>query len=447
MNSKLEMLSPRPSGYVLAAVSGGADSVALLALLREYARAGEIRLAAAHFEHGIRGEDSRGDARFVRALCAAWGIECHVGACDVPALAAERHVGLEQAARDARYAFLRRVKEEIGADCIALAHHMDDQAETVLMHLLRGAGLRGASGMAAREGDLYRPLLAVRKSELIDYLEEQGVDWREDSTNAQADTPRNRLRLEALPALEAAYPGAARALCRFAGIAAREDDCMAAQTAAFLGKYAEQTPVGLRIRTAANDVHDAIAMRAAHRLTGLDAAGCGMICALYRAQKGRAMLENGWLAEKTGNGLYLMRGDFRFDGELPLAGEGVYDLGALGCVTARVCDEPCRDGGERRVCVSADAVCGAVFRTRRAGDRIRPLGMNGRMKLSDYFINRRVDRPMRGATVLLARGSDVLWAAGVGLSEDARLKSGESGLELTLNGDVTPWTDEEQTKV
>ena len=143
----------------------------------------------------------------------------------------------------------------------------------------------------------------------------------------------------------------------------------------------------------------------------------------------------------------MMRGDFRFDGELPLAGEGVYDLGALGCVTARVCDEPCRDGGERRVCVSADAVCGAVFRTRRAGDRIRPLGMNGRMKLSDYFINRRVDRPMRGATVLLARGSDVLWAAGVGLSEDARLKSGESGLELTLSADVTPWTDEEQTEV
>lgn len=447
MNSKLEMLSPRPSGYVLAAVSGGADSVALLALLRECARAGEIRLAAAHFEHGIRGEESRADARFVKALCADWGIECHMGACDVPALAAGRHVGLEQAARDARYAFLRRVKAEIGADCIALAHHMDDQAETVLMHLLRGAGLRGASGMAAREGDLYRPLLAVRKSELIAYLEEMGIDWREDSTNAQVDTPRNRLRLEALPALEAAYPGAARALCRFAGIAAREDDCMAAQTAVFLREYAEQTPVGLRIRTAANGVHDAIAMRAAHRLTGLDAAGCGMICALYRAQKGRIMLENGWLAEKTGNGLYLMHGDFRFDGELPLTGEGVCDLGTLGRVMVRACDEPCRDGGERRVCVSADAVRGAVFRTRRAGDRIRPLGMSGRMKLSDYFINRRIDRPMRGATVLLARGSDVLWAAGVGLSEEARLKSGESGLELTLNGDIAPWTDEKQTGV
>ena len=447
MNSKLEMLSPRPSGYVLAAVSGGADSVALLALLRECARAGEIRLAAAHFEHGIRGEESRADARFVKALCADWGIECHMGACDVPALAAGRHVGLEQAARDARYAFLRRVKAEIGADCIALAHHMDDQAETVLMHLLRGAGLRGASGMAAREGDLYRPLLAVRKSELIAYLEEMGIDWREDSTNTQADTPRNRLRLEALPALETAYPGTVRALCRFASIAAREDDYMAAQTAAFLREYAEQTPVGLRIRTAANDVHDAIAMRAAHRLTGLDAAGCGIICALYRAQKGRVMLENGWLAEKTGNGLYLMRGDFRFDGELPLTGEGVCDLGTLGRVMVRACDEPCRDGGERRVCVSADAVRGAVFRTRRAGDRIRPLGMSGRMKLSDYFINRRIDRPMRGATVLLARGSDVLWAAGVGLSEDARLKSGESGLELTLSGDIAPWTDEKQTGV
>lgn len=447
MDSKLEMLSPRPSGFVLAAVSGGADSVALLALLRDCVRAGEIRLAAAHFEHGIRGGESREDARFVQELCAAWGIECHMGACDVPALAAERHVGLEQAARDARYAFLRRVKAEIGADCIALAHHMDDQAETVLMHLLRGAGLRGASGMAAREGDLYRPLLAVRKSALTAYLEERGIGWREDSTNAQADTPRNRLRLEALPALEAAYPGAARALCRFAGIAAREDGYMAAQTAAFLGRCAQQTPVGWRLCAAESGAHEALLMRAAHRLTGLDAAGCGMICALYRAQKGRVMLENGWLAEKTGNGLYLMRDDFRFDGELPLNGVGAHDLGALGCVMVRSCDEPCRSGGERRVCVSADAVRGAVFRTRHPGDRIRPLGMNGRMKLSDYFINRHIDRPMRGATVLLARGSDVLWAAGAGLSEDARLKPGEGGLELTLSGDCTPWMDKEQTGV
>ena len=428
MNSILEKMSPQPKGFVLAAVSGGADSVALLAMLRECARVGEIRLAAAHFEHGIRGEESREDARFVQALCAAWGIECHVGACDVPALAAERHVG-------------------IGADCIALAHHMDDQAETVLMHLLRGAGLRGASGMAAREGDLYRPLLAVRKSELVAYLEELGVGWREDATNAQADTPRNRLRLEAMPALETAYPGAARALCRFAGIAAREDDYMAAQTAVFLREYAEQTPVGLRLRAEGGGVHEAIVMRAARCLTGLDAAGCGMIVALYRAQKGQAMLENGWLAEKTGNGLYLMRGAVCFDVELPLTGAGTYDLGALGSVAARPCSELCRDGGERRVCVSAEAVHGAVFRTRRAGDRIRPLGMKGHMKLSDYFINRRVDRPMRGAAVLLARGSDVLWAAGVGLSEDARMRSGESGLELTLSGDIAPWTDVEQTKV
>lgn len=424
---------------VLCALSGGVDSVVLLHLLLQCG----VRVEAAHVEHGIRGESSRRDCRFVQELCGKWGVPLHVIHLDVPAQAAKEGRGIEETARAMRYDFLWKTREARRLETLATAHHLNDQAETVLMHLLRGAGLRGASGMAAREGDLYRPLLAVRKSELIAYLEEMGIDWREDSTNAQVDTPRNRLRLEALPALEAAYPGAARALCRFASIAAREDDYMAAQTAAFLREYAEQTPVCLRIRTAANGVHDAIAMRAAHRLTGLDAAGCGMICALYRAQKGRIMLENGWLAEKTGNGLYLMHGDFRFDGELPLTGEGVCDLGTLGRVMVRACDEPCRDGGERRVCVSADAVRGAVFRTRRAGDRIRPLGMSGRMKLSDYFINRRIDRPMRGATVLLARGSDVLWAAGVGLSEDARLKSGESGLELTLSGDIAPWTDGE----
>lgn len=443
MNSKLDMLSPRPQGFVLAAVSGGADSVALLALLRDCANKGGIRLEAAHFEHGIRGEESRSDARFVQKLCEEWGIVCHMGACDVPALASERHVGLEQAARDARYAFLRRVKTEIGADCIALAHHMDDQAETVLMHLLRGAGLRGASGMAAREGDLYRPLLNVRKSELVAFLRENGIPWCEDSTNAQADTPRNRLRLEALPALEAAYPGAARALCRFAGIASREDDYMSAQTMAFLRAHAERTPVGLRLNADGSDVHEAILMRAAHRLTDLDSAGCGLIGALCRLRKGQVMLENGWLAEKTGNSLYLMRGTAHFDGEWPLNGEGVYELGALGRVTVRSVDGLCKpDGTERCACVSRKAVHGAVLRTRRAGDRIRPLGMAGRMKLSDYFINRHVDRPMRDAVVLLARGSDVLWAAGVGLSEDARLNEGECGLELTLSGDVMPWSDE-----
>lgn len=436
--NKMEVVSPPTGCFVLAAVSGGADSVALLSLLRDMACRGEIRLHAAHFEHGIRGEESRGDARFVQALCARWGIECHMGAADVPALAAARGVGLEQAARDARYAFLRTVQAALGADCIALAHHLDDQAETVLMHMLRGSGLRGACGMAVWQGDLFRPLLNVRKADLVAYLEENGIAWREDSTNAQADTPRNVLRIMAMPALEKAYPGGVRALGRFAETAAREDDYMAAETVRFLEQTAEKTAVGLRLNERA-DVHEAILLRALHEITALDAASCARLSSLYRASRGRLMLENGWLAEKNGKSLYLMHGMLSFDAKQAMIAEGVVDMGRLGCVRVSACNQAVVGGDERRVCIRREAARGAVLRCRRPGDVIRPLGMQGHMKLSDYFINRHVDRPLRDGTLLLASGQSVLWAAGVGLSADAALREGDEGLLLELSGDIAPW--------
>ena len=157
-------------GHVLVALSGGPDSVALALLALESG----ARVSAAHVEHGIRGADSVRDMEFVEDFCARQGIALYTARIAVPELAQKTGVGLETAAREARYAFLRKVKEQIGADVIATAHHRDDQMETVLMHLFRGCGTRGLEGMRARSGDLVRPLLEYSKADLITYLREKG---------------------------------------------------------------------------------------------------------------------------------------------------------------------------------------------------------------------------------------------------------------------------------
>ena len=145
---------------IVVAVSGGADSMALLDLLLHLQERLALSVHVAHFEHGIRGEASREDADYVAAFCRTKGVACSVEAADVPQYAKERRMSLETAARELRYAFLRRVKAHVGAQVIAVAHHADDQAETVLQHILRGAGLHGLVGMRPRTGDVVRPLLA-----------------------------------------------------------------------------------------------------------------------------------------------------------------------------------------------------------------------------------------------------------------------------------------------
>ena len=189
-------------GRVLAGLSGGRDSVALLrALLAE-----GCELCACHVHHGLRGAAADADEQFCRELCTRLGLPLVVRWVDVPALARQRRESLETAARAARRAALAEVAREQGCASIALAHHADDQAETVLFRLARGAaGARGMRPVHRAQGVLWlRPLLECRRAELTAWLRELGQAWVEDATNAQACAARNRLRLEVLPALNRA---------------------------------------------------------------------------------------------------------------------------------------------------------------------------------------------------------------------------------------------------
>ena len=221
-------------------VSGGTDSLALLHVLNQLAPRLGIVIHAATLDHQLRGAESAGDVQFVEQVCHEWNIAVTVGRTNVIELAQHQQLGIEAAARLARYDFLAQVAHNLGASTIAVAHHEDDQAETVLMHLLRGAGVHGLSGMALRslvpnhtDLKLIRPLLSVSRQEIEAYCVEHNLEPRHDSTNSDTSLLRNAIRLEMLPILQRYTPQVKPALARWAEIAAVEDEYLQQQVALF----------------------------------------------------------------------------------------------------------------------------------------------------------------------------------------------------------------------
>jgi len=208
---------------VLIALSGGSDSVALTFILRELAPNGGFSIAGlAHFNHQLRPTAAR-DEQFCRALGERLNVSMLVGDVNVAEYAATERLSIEEAARRARYAFLHRCAADLGADRIASGHTRDDQAETFLLKLIRGAGLSGLGGIYPRRGILVRPLLDASRNDLRDYLRTRGESWVEDETNADVTNPRNRIRHRVIPELDAAYGGpTTMSIARAAGLA-RED--------------------------------------------------------------------------------------------------------------------------------------------------------------------------------------------------------------------------------
>lgn len=221
-------------GKILIAVSGGADSLALAELLINSRRRFNLEIAIAHFEHGLRGQDSLDDADFVKTFAEEREIKFFGGHGDVKTFAAENKISVETAARILRYEFLSKVKRDSNFDAIALAHHADDQAETILMRLLRGATSDGLAAMTFRTfsedyGLLIRPLLRFRKAELENFCRMKNLSPRLDKTNFAPDTTRNKIRLELIPTLERFNPALVETFCRFGEVAAQENDFISAQ--------------------------------------------------------------------------------------------------------------------------------------------------------------------------------------------------------------------------
>lgn len=217
-----------PVQKIVVAVSGGADSLALADLLNRSRQRFNLEICIAHYEHGLRGKDSIEDAQFVKEFADNLGVKFFCENGNVQKFAVENKMSVETAARILRYEFLAKVRRELNFDAIVLAHHANDQAETVLLRLMRGSTSTGLSAMKfltpSPYGLLIRPLLRFKKSELEKYCSQRGIIPRIDTTNFETVATRNKIRLELLPALEKFNPAIVETLCRFAETSAAKTD-------------------------------------------------------------------------------------------------------------------------------------------------------------------------------------------------------------------------------
>ena len=282
---------------VLCAVSGGMDSMCLLHLLTTWGRERNMTVTAAHFNHQLRGKESDRDEAFVRSWCEARNIPFVCGRGDVRAYAEEMGQTLEEAARTLRYRFLEEQKQALGCTFVLTAHHADDNAETMLLNLLRGTGLRGLAGIPETRGDIARPFLSVTRESLAAYAKENQVEYVEDSTNALDDVSRNLLRHKVLPVLRELNPKAVENMSRTAQQLRRDEEALGRMAEALLRRCRAEEGRWALPAEDCMDAERAVLTRAVHELLAhagghrkdLTAAHVDAVCALVYGSAGKTV--------------------------------------------------------------------------------------------------------------------------------------------------------------
>ncbi len=447
-----------PDTRIGVAVSGGSDSVALVHLLTTLARSGELRVVGvAHFNHGLRAA-AADDEAFCARSAAELGYRFITGREDVGAIAKRERRSLEDAARSARYRFFEYVRTELGADVVALGHTRDDQAETVLLRLLRGAGSRGLASMHPRRGSVVRPLLDCRRTELRAYLAAREIGFVHDESNDDLRISRNRVRAELVPFLQRFNPSVIEVLADEAALARDEHDYLKAAA-----EVLEPTIVrdeGERVvldvdslsrlpsALARHIVHSAmtragspgsISFADVERALDLVTGGLGAFDGpRQRVQRiGGNIVLTGRPPSAVGRPTRPLTAPFWY----PLAVPGETLVGEARCVvSAEVADSPAPGavtGRDGVAVVQIDKLDGPLaVRNRRPGDRFRVEGLGRRRSLQDFFVDRKVPRERRDRIPIVVDASDrIIWVAGYAIDAEFRVTDpAQSVIVLRLKG-------------
>ena len=424
---------------VIAGVSGGADSVCLLRMLDEMKEALDLTITCVHIEHGIRGEESRADRDFVRDLCAEMGIDLKIFEEDVPRIAGEKSMTLEEAGRYVRYEAFRRVLEETDADVIAVAHHKGDQAETVLFNMIRGSGLRGISGMAPRNGNLIRPLLTLKREEIEEYLRNKGQTYRIDSTNNDEGYSRNAIRNSIIPGLCEIAEGAPEHIVRAADEAREADEYIRSQAVSVYERAVSRKDNLYRVDIDKLSGEPGIIVRYVLRslLTeiytshkDLEALHVKSLADLCFKQSGRYLsLPKGMGAKKEGKYLLVGRAaDIEPEYEeidIPLNIDGETMISGYGSFYARVeewdASSDIPDSYYTKWFDYDKIISSVRIRTRMSGDYLTIGADEKKKKLKNYLIDEKVPSSDRDRMLVLADGSHIIWVTGMRISQHYKI--------------------------
>ena len=382
----------------IVALSGGADSVCLLLVLQRLG----YDVEAAHCNFHLRGEESNRDERFVTQLCQRLGVTLHVKHFDVPAFMAQHGVSLEMACRTLRYEWFEHLRRELGCDCIAVAHHNDDNIETFFLNALRGTGIAGLTGMRPRNGAVVRPLLCVARCEILDWLKALDQDFVTDSTNLENDARRNRLRNIVLPALYGEFDGAKDALLTTIDNLTRCNELYSESVGVMRNIVSDHEGdslvIDLEILKPLGFNYD----QCCDMLTS--AVGRHFVTATHKAAINRNNIEVFPLKQDDSK-VYIV--DLEQD---EIAEPVALDINHISGTPFT----PAMVNGKTAVAFSLDIMqCSEVLlRHWRDGDRFKPFGMNGSKLISDLFTDLKLSEKQKSDTWLLEADGEILWVLG-----------------------------------
>lgn len=447
IEAALKRARVRRGASILIGLSGGADSVALTSALLELRQRLRLRIAAAHLNHRIRGDESDRDEAFVRAMCARLGVELFVERAE-GLDASISSANLEERAREVRRDFLGRVADRVGADYVALGHHRDDQAETVLMRLMRGAGAAGMAAMAEHgPGRLIRPMLSVSRADIRAYLDARAIAFVEDSTNWSRGILRNRIRGELLPMLERDYaPGLGGRLVDVAAemrsldglvaaIAARELDAMRRHGGAL--EVAGLSLVNPAVQAAAIRLFLCERLGSLRRISRAHIEAVRQLI-LEGGPSDAIDLPGGWRAEREYNLVRVARARSEREAaaagfSVAIAADGITIVEAAG-FKFEASTNPAAAGAaadasmadrlfSSALVASFDAAkiadAGLVARNFLKGDRMHPMGMRGTRKVHDVFVDRKLPRARRQRFPIVTVGGEIAWLPGLARADCA----------------------------